>query len=131
MMFDTHWIGGTRSTTSPHHATNASIVRLCDAMKRTLPKKGNPARRALSGEEGNLLIASSDAKSKRRGDHWDRNSTILSVDLTTALRINDVLSLRHCDLLWEFNPLKLTMWLVDGKKDQFSNGVWSVKHVSK
>ena len=96
---------------------NESIVRLCDAMHRDLPKQGNKARRALTTKEGVLLLTLCDARITSSGDHWHRNSTILALDLCTGLRISDgILSLRHSDLRWFFNPLQVTIWIVDGKK---------------
>ena len=81
---------------------NESIVRLCDAMHRDLPKLGNKPRRALTTKEGALLLTLSDARITSPGAHWHRNSTILALDLCTGLRVNDVLSLRHCNLIWSF-----------------------------
>ena len=52
----------------------------------------------------------------------DRNTTILAIALATALRIQDVLRLRYIDLTWQYQPLRLTMWLTDGKKDRLSEG---------
>ena len=119
-----HEVYNTPSPCNPH------IKRLCKAMVRTLPKQGNPPRRPLSEDEGPLLLTTCDAKIISGGDHWHRNSTILAMDLTTGLRINDILPLRRCDLKWEFNPLQLTLWIVDGKTDALSTGTWSIKYVS-
>ena len=105
---------------------NEFIVRLCDAMHRDLPKQGNKPRRALTTKEGAQLLTLSDARITSSGDHWYRNSTILALDMCTGLRVNDILSLRHCDLIWSFNPLQVTIWITDGKKDTFSDGAKSI-----
>ena len=109
---------------------NESIVRLCDAMHRDLPKQGNKARRALTTKEGAQLLTLSDARIKSSGDHWHRNSTILALDLCTGLRISDILSLRHGDLKWFSNPLQVTIWIADGKKDTFSDGAQSILYIA-
>ena len=109
---------------------NGSIVRLCDAMHRVLPKQGNKARRPLTTKEGAQLLTLSDARIKSSGDHWHRNSTILALDLCTGLRISDILSLRHGDLKWFSNPLQVSMWIADGKKDTFSDGAQSIRYIA-
>ena len=101
---------------------NPSVTRLCDAMLRELPKIGNPARRPFEDLETKTLLDLGSSRIIRPGDHWDRNTTILAIALATALRIQDVLRLRYIDLTWQYQPLRLTMWLTDGKKDRFSEG---------
>ena len=73
------------------------------------------------------MISLADGKINTPGDIWHRNATLLCLDLTTALRIGDVLCLKHCDLVvtWNHNPLCLKIWLMDGKKDKWSSGMWS------
>ena len=68
---------------------NSSITRLCDSMRRELPIKGNPARRALTSMEQEKMTFLADRKIKTPGDVWHRNVTLLCLDLTTALRIGD------------------------------------------
>ena len=53
-MQEMQWIGGMKYTTFLLPC-NESIVRLCDAMHRDLPKQGNKARRALTIKEGAQL----------------------------------------------------------------------------
>ena len=107
---------------------NRSIIRLCNALHRELPKQGNVARRPLEQIEGNHLLTICDSRKKCPGDNWDRNSTILALDLDTGRRINDILCLRHSDLKWQYHPLRLTLWIRDEKKDKFSNGQWSIEY---
>ena len=108
---------------------NPSITRLCDSMHRELPIKGNPARRALTSVEQEKMTFLADGKIKTPGDVWHRNVTLLCLDLTTALRIGDVLRLKHNDLTWCHNPLRLKIWLADGKKDKWSSGSWSNEYL--
>ena len=107
---------------------NKSIVRLCNALHRELPKQGNVARRPLEQIEGKHLLTICDSRRKCPGDNWHRNSTILALDLDTGRRIKDILCLRHSDLKWEYHPLRLTLWICDEKKDKFSNGQWSIEY---
>ena len=51
-------------------------------------------------------------------------------DLCTGLRISDILSLRHGDLKWFSNPLQVTIWIADGKKDTFSDGAQSILYIA-
>ena len=124
--YDALLSGGLRCSTNSHRACNPSITRLCDSMHRELvPIKGNPARRALTSVEQEKMTFLADRKIKTPGDVWHRNVTLLCLDLTTALRIGDVLRLKHNDLTWCHNPLRLKIWLADGKKDKWSSGSWS------
>ena len=109
---------------------NESITRLCDAMHRELPTRGAVARRPLTREEGLQVISLSESLADRKGDNWHRNTCILALDITTGLRINDILQLRHSDLKWSHGPLRLSLWLVDGKKDRFSEGAWSIEYIA-
>ena len=117
--------GGLRYTTSPHHATRQSAPICVIVCIGNYPVKGNPARRALTFTEQKNMISLADGKIKIPGDVWHRNATLLCLDLTTALRIGDVLCLKHCDLTWNHNSLRLKIWLMDGKKDKWSSGMWS------
>ena len=64
-------------------------------MHRELPNIGNPPRRALELEEKNLLIqTASVSRIREPGDHWERNATILALDFTTGLRIQDILRIK-------------------------------------
>ena len=96
-------------------------------MLRELPKIGNPARRHLDDPETKSLLNLASSRIIRPGDHWDRNVTILALALTTALRIKDILRLRYSNLTWKYQPLRLTMWLTDGKKDRMSVGKFSAE----
>ena len=106
---------------------NSSVTRLCDAMQRKLPNTGNPARRPLDDPETKTLLNLASSRIMRPGDHWDRNVTILALALTTALRIKDILRLRYSNLIWKYLPLRLTMWITDGKKDRMSVGKFSAE----
>jgi integrase len=106
---------------------NPSVTRLCDSMLRELPKIGNPARRPLDDPETKTLLDLASSRIIRPGDHWDRNVTVLALALTTALRIQDMLRLRYSDLAWKYQPLRLTMWLTDSKKDRLSEGKFSAE----
>ena len=97
----------------PPPCNPSSVTRLCNAMLRELPKIGNPARRHLDDPETKTLLDLASLRIIRPGDHWDRNATILAMALTTALRIKDVLKLRYSNLTWQYQPLRLTMWLAD------------------
>jgi integrase len=59
------------------------------------------------------------------GDVWDRNGTIFALDLSTALRIEDLLGLRHEHLRWQEYPTRLSVYITDGKTDKFSVGKWT------
>ena len=107
---------------------NSSVTRLCVAMNRVLPNIGNPSRRHLEDPETKSLLTLVSTRIIRPGDNWDRNATILALALTTALRIQDVLRLRYSNLFWRYQPLRLTMWLADGKKDRMSKGKLSTEY---
>ena len=40
------------------------------------------------------------------------------------------MSLRHGDLKWFSNPLQVSMWIADGKKDTFSDGAQSILYIA-
>ena len=102
-------------------------ARLCDAIHRDLPNKGNPARRPFSTQEADKIIQYCRDHSKTPGDVWDRNGTLIALDLSTALRIDDMLSLKYEDLRWQQNPIRLSVWIADGKTDKFSVGKWTTE----
>jgi integrase len=101
------------------------IVRLCTAIHRDLPSKGNPPRRPFTKLETDNLIRYGQLKSKAPGDIWDRNGTMVALDISTALRIDDMLNLKHEDLHWQDNPSRLSVFISDGKTDTFSVGKWT------
>lgn len=99
-------------------------------MHRTLTSKGNPPRRPFKGGEADTLIDICATKIKETGDVWGRNQTILAFEITTGLRIKDVLlPLKYENLNWDQKPLRLKIWLCDGKIDRFSSGKWSITYV--
>ena len=119
------WWHQTNNQTPP---CNASTKRLCDAMHRELPNSGNPPRRPLEPEEKNLLIRLAISRIREPGDHWDRNATILALDFATGLRIQDLLRIRFEHLTFAYHPLRLKIWITDGKKDLFSVGKMSIEY---
>ena len=100
-------------------------ARLCDAIHRDLPNTGNPARRPFTSEEAEAILRLCRSKSMVPGDVWDRNGTIFALDLSTALRIEDLLGLRHEHLRWQEYPTRLSVYITDGKTDKFSVGKWT------
>lgn len=109
---------------------NESITGICDAMHRELPTRGATPRRPLTTNERHQIISLSETFINRRGDNWHRNCCILALDISTGLRINAILKLRHSELRWSHDLLRLALWLVDGKKDHFSTGAWSIEYVA-
>ena len=100
-------------------------------MHRELPTRGAVPRRPLTTAEGHrLTIGLSDSFISRIGDNWYRNSCILALDITsTGLRINDILQLRHSDLIWSHESLRLSLWIANRKKDRFSTRVsWLIEY---
>ena len=63
------------------------------------------------------------------GDVWDRNGTLFALDLSTALRIEDLLSLKYEHLRWQEYPTRLSVYITDGKTDKFSVGKWTTDFV--
>ena len=102
-------------------------ARLCDAMHRDLPNIGNPARRPFTAIETEAIIRLCQTKSKFPGDVWDRNGTLFAMDLSTALRIEDLLNLKHEHLRWQSHPTRLSVYITDGKTDKFSVGKWTTE----
>ena len=101
------------------------VVRLCNAIHRDLPSIGNPARRPLTTLEADNIIQYCKNKSKAPGDVWDRNGTLVALDISTALRIDDLLNLKYEHLHWQENPPRLSVFITDGKTDTFSVGKWT------
>ena len=106
---------------------NRQTARLCDAIHRDLPNKGPPARRPFTIQEADNVIRYCLSQCRTAGDVWDRNGTLIALDLSTALRIEDLLNLKHEDLRWQDNPTRLSVYVVDGKTDKFSVGKWTTE----
>ena len=110
-----------------HDPCGKQTARLCDAMHRDLPNIGNPARRPFTAIETEAIIRLCQTKSKFPGDVWDRNGTLFAMDLSTALRIEDLLNLKHEHLRWQSHPTRLSVYITDGKTDKFSVGKWTTE----
>ena len=120
------WLHTIKGWASPSAGdSGAQLIRARRACQTELVKKGAKARRAFVDDEKERLIEDARGMIKVKGDHWDRNMTIIMVACTFGLRISDVVHLQEKHVKWVTHPvLGCKLYLCGEKTDDLNIGKW-------